>query len=95
MFDKVKQAGNLLKMRGEAQKLQKELKTITETYEKDGLVVKVDGANEVVYMKIDGVERPDVKDAVNKAAKDVQKKAAQKMMEMGGGLSGLLGKMGQ
>ncbi len=31
--------------------------------------------------------------AVNKGFKKVQKKAAQKMMEMGGGLSGLLGGM--
>ena len=33
--------------------------------------------------------------AVNEAFKKVQKKAAQKMMEMGGGLKGLLGGLGQ
>ena len=95
MFDKFKQAGNLIKMRSEAQKLQKELKTIIEVQEKDGVRVKVNGANEVEYVEIDGQERSDVKDAINEASKKVQKKAAQKMMEMGGGLSGLLGKMGQ
>lgn len=94
MFDKIKQAGNLIKMRGEAQKLQKELKTIIEVYEKGGIRVKVNGANEVEYVEIDGTQRDDVKDAVNEASKRVQKKSAQKMMEMGGGLSGLLGKMG-
>ena len=34
-------------------------------------------------------------DNLNDAMKKVQKEAAKKMMEMGGGLSGLLGKMGQ
>ena len=94
MFDKFKQAGNLIKMKSEADKLQKELKTIIETYEKDGVRVKVNGAGEVDYIEVDGEARNDIKDAVNAATKNVQKKAAQKMMEMGGGLSSLLGKMG-
>jgi len=34
-------------------------------------------------------------ETINRAMKEVQKKAAKKMMEMGGGLSGLLGGMGQ
>ncbi len=94
MFDKIKQAGDLIKMRSEAQKLQKELKTIIETYEKDGVRIKVNGAQEVEYVELDGQSRDDIKDAVNEAMKRVQKEAAKKMMEMGGGLSGLLGKMG-
>ncbi|KKP33933.1 MAG: hypothetical protein UR20_C0005G0019 [Candidatus Woesebacteria bacterium GW2011_GWE2_31_6] len=32
---------------------------------------------------------------INEAMKKVQKEAAKKMMEMGGGLSGLLGGMGK
>lgn len=94
MFDKFKQAGNLIKMQSEAKKLQKELKTIVEVYEKGSVRVKVNGSGEVDYIEIDGQARDDVKEAVNSASKNVQKKAAQKMMEMGGGLSGLLGKMG-
>ncbi len=94
MFDKFKQAGNLLKMKSEADKPQKELKTIIEVYEKGGVRVKVNGAGEVEYIEVDGSARDDIKEAVNSASKNVQKKAAQKMMEMGGGLSGLLGKMG-
>jgi len=72
-------------------KLQKELEKEEVTYKKDDISIKVNGAQQVVYMEIDGQERKDVVDAINKAMKDVQKKAAQKMMEMGGGLSGLLG----
>lgn len=94
MFDKINQAKNLLKMRGEAQKIQKELKGMIEIYESDGVRVKVNGAGEVEYIEKNGESQEDIKNAVNEAIKRAQKKAAQKMMEMGGGLSGLLGKMG-
>lgn len=92
-FDKIKQLGELNKMRQQAKVLQKELEKITESVEDDGIEVKVSGDQKVVYMKVNGEERQDIVDTINKAMKKVQKKAAKKMMEMGGGLSGLLGKM--
>lgn len=93
MFDKVKQLGELAKMRRQAMALQKELEKITETVEKGGIVVSVSGDQKVRYIKINGEERKDLTDALNDAMKKVQKEAAKKMMEMGGGLSGLLGGM--
>jgi DNA-binding protein YbaB len=93
MFDKFKQVGNLMKMRSEAQKLQKELETITKTVEKNGWIVSVSGDQKIRYIKKDGEDQKDLQDAINEAMKEVQKDAAKKMMEMGGGLSGLLGKM--
>ncbi len=92
-FDKIKQLGELNKMRQQAKTLQKELEQITETLSAGDIEVKVTGDQKVVYMKVDGEERQDIVDAINKAMKKVQKKAAKKMLEMGGGLSGLLGKM--
>lgn len=82
-----------MKMRSEAQKLQKELEKIIQTYEKGNVKLKINGAQQIDYVEIDGVERKDVKDALNEAMKKVQKESAKKMMEMGGGLSGLLGGM--
>ena len=93
MFDKIKQLGDLAKMRQQAQALQKELEKITETVEKGDITVSVSGDQKVRYIKIDGEERRDITDALNEAMKKVQKEAAKKMMEMGGGLSGLLGGM--
>ena len=90
-FDKLKQLGELNKLRKQAKDLQKELEQITETYEKDEVSVKVSGDQKIVYIKENGEDRNDLVDALNKAMKEVQKKAAKKMMEMGGGLSGLLG----
>ncbi|OGM15308.1 hypothetical protein A2V56_03620 [Candidatus Woesebacteria bacterium RBG_19FT_COMBO_42_9] len=95
MFDKLKQLNELRKMRSQAMGLQKELDQIIETYENRGVKVKVTGSQKVDYIEIDGEERSDIKDAINEAMKRVQKEAAKKMLEMGGGLSGLLGKMGQ
>jgi DNA-binding protein YbaB len=94
MFDKVKQVGNLMKMRSEAQKLQKELEQIVKTVEKKGWKVSVTGDQKIRYIKNEnGEDMPELVEAINDALKDVQKEAAKKMMEMGGGLGGLLGKM--
>lgn len=93
MFDKFKQVGNLMKMRSEAQKLQKELETISKTVEKNGWIVSVSGDQKIRYIKKDGEDQKDLQEALNEAMKEVQKEAAKKMMEMGGGLTGLLGKM--
>lgn len=80
-------------MRQQAMALQKELEKITETVEKGDIIVSVSGDQKVRYIKINGEERKDLTDALNDVMKKVQKEAAKKMMEMGGGLSGLLGGM--
>ncbi|OGM14506.1 hypothetical protein A3A76_05905 [Candidatus Woesebacteria bacterium RIFCSPLOWO2_01_FULL_39_23] len=95
MFDKIKQGQQLLKMRSQAMQLKKELEKIEHTEERGGLKVKVNGAQEVIYAEVNGESREDLVKLINEAMKEVQKEAAKKMMEMGGGLSGLLGGMGQ
>ena len=92
MFDKVRQGKELLKMRSEAKKLQRQLAELTETVEKGGVRVKVSADQKVVYIEKDGEPQESVVKAVNEAFKKVQKKAAQKMVEMGG-LSSLFGGM--
>jgi DNA-binding protein YbaB len=91
-FDKIKQLGELNKMRQQAKVLQKQLEEITETYEKGDIKVKVSGDQKIIYIKVDGEDKKDIVDVINKAFKNVQKKSAKKMLESGGGLSGLLGK---
>ena len=95
MFDKFKQAKNLLKLRGEAKKLQEELEQIKHTEEEDDTSVTVNGAQSIVNLRINGEDQEKLVKLINKAMKEVQKKSAKKMMEMGGGLGGLLGGMGQ
>jgi len=95
MFDKFKQLGELNKMRQQASVLQKELEKIIQTLEKNGWSVSVTGDQKIRYIKKDGQDFSDLVDLINEAMKKVQKEAAKKMMEMGGGLSGLLGGLGK
>jgi DNA-binding protein YbaB len=94
MFDKFKQAKNLLKLRSEAKKLQDELEQIKHTETDGDLQVTVNGAQNILSLQINGEEQEKLVKLINKATKEVQKKSAKKMMEMGGGLGGLLGGMG-
>ncbi len=91
MFDKFKQLGELAKMRQKAMELQRELEKIIETLEKNGWQVSVTGDQKIRYIKKDGEDLKDLVDLINEAMKKVQKESAKKMMEMGGGLGGLLG----
>ena len=91
MFDKFKQLGQLNDMRKKAQELQKELEKIIQTLEKNGWQVSVTGDQKIRYIKKDGEDMKELVDLINEAMKKVQKESAKKMMEMGGGLGGLLG----
>lgn len=91
MFDKFKQLGELNKMRQKAMELQKELEKIIETVEKHGWQVSVTGDQKIRYIKKDGEDMKELVELINEAMKKVQKESAKKMMEMGGGLGGLLG----
>lgn len=95
MFDKFKQAKQLLQLRQQAKKLQDELSQITHTEEEGDYKVTVDGTQNVVSVKYGGEEQEKLVKLINKTMKEIQKKSAKKMMEMGGGLSGLLGGLGQ
>lgn len=95
MFDKFKQLGELNKMRQQANALQKELEKIIETIEKKGWTVSVTGDQKVRYIKRGGEDFQELVELINEAMKNVQKESAKKMMEMGGGLSGLLGGLGK
>ena len=91
MFDKFKQLGELAKMRQKAMELQKELEKIIETVEKSGWQISVTVDQKIRYIKKNGEDLKELVDLINEAMKKVQKESAKKMMEMGGGLSGLLG----
>ncbi|EKE13233.1 MAG: hypothetical protein ACD_13C00052G0022 [uncultured bacterium] len=88
MFDKVK---NLANMQRQAKELQKELEKIIQTEEKHGWTVSVTGDQKLRYIKNGDEDMKELTELINEAMKKVQKESARKMMEMGGGLGGLLG----
>lgn len=88
MFNPFKNAGELQKL----WKLQQEVKKIEVSSQKGNVEVTVTGEMKVKSVRVDGRELSEVKDALNTAFAEVQKKVASKMQEVGGGLQGLLGK---
>ncbi len=93
MFDKLSKLKDLAKMRSQAMAMQKALAQIKKRYEKGRFKVVVTGDQKVEYVEIDGQSQEDLVRAINEALKEVQKDSAKKMLEMGGGLSGLLGNL--
>jgi len=86
MFNPLKGMGDL----GKIFKLQQEIKKIEVETSKGKAEVKVTGDMKIKSVKLDGQELSDVKEALNSAFEQVQKKVAAKMQESGG-LGGLLG----
>lgn len=91
MFNPLKQAGELKKLRDEAKKIERELEQIEVREEKNGIKVTVSGNMKVLSVEVDGEDRSDIAEVLNDAMKEAQKKAAMKMQQLGGGLKGLLG----
>ena len=90
-FDKLKQLGELKKMRDQAMAIQRQLKEERIEVEENGVKVVMDAAQEIQSLEIDGQENRRVLDVLNKALKRSQEVAAKKLQEMSGGLTGLLG----
>ena len=93
MLDKFKQLNELRKLRSKAMKMQRDLAQEKVTFEEGELKVVVRGDQKIQSIEIDGEEQDQLVKVLNKAMKKAQQKAAMKMASMGGGLSGLLGKM--
>lgn len=93
VFDKLKQLGELKKMRDQAIAVQRQLAAETFELEEKGVRVVVSGDQKIQVLEIDGMQEERVKEVVNKALKKSQEMAAKKLQEMSGGLTGMLGKM--
>lgn len=96
MFDKLRQLGELKKMRDQAVQIQHQLASQKIEVEEQGIKVVMTGDQRIEVLEIDGVSQPKLKDILNKATKQsqtvAQQLAAEKLKEMGGGgLGGLLG----
>lgn len=92
VFDKLKQLGELKKMRDQAMQIQKALAEERIEVEEQGIKVVMTGDQKVEEITIDGQGQNRLIDVLNKAIKRSQEVAAQKLQEMSGGLGGLLGK---
>lgn len=92
VLDKFRQLGELKKMRDQAMQIQKALAQERIEVEEQGIKVVMTGDQRVEEVRVDGEENSRLVEVLNKAIKRSQEVAAQKLQEMSGGLSGLLGK---
>lgn len=92
MFNPFQQVGELKKMREQALAIQKELQAEEVVVEKNGVRVVMTGDQKIKELSTNGRGDEDIKEAINEAIKKSQEIAARKLSQMGGGLSGLLGK---
>jgi len=96
MFDGVKQGlgqlGDLKKMRDQAIAIQKQLAAEEVVVEEQGVRVVMSGDQKIKELSIQGISNQILTGVLNKAIKKSQEVAAQKLQQMSGGLSGLLGR---
>jgi len=95
MFDKVKQLGELKKMRDQAMTVQKQLAAQTIEVDEDGIKVVITGDQKIQLLEVSGVQNTILIEKLNKALKKSQEMAAKTLQEMSGGLGGLMKGMGQ
>ncbi len=89
-FDKVKQLGQLKKMRDQAMKIQKQLASEEIEINEDNIKIVISGDQKLKALEIDGMSNARVLELINKAIKKSQEMAARKLAEMSGGLTGML-----
>ena len=89
-FDKVKQLGQLKKMRDQAMAIQKQLAAEEIEINEDNIKIVISGDQKLKQLEIDGMTNERVLELINKAVKKSQEMAAKKLAEMSGGLTGML-----
>lgn len=95
MFNPFQKLGQINEMRKQAMMIQKQLQAEEVIVDKNGVHIVISGDQKIKELSSNGRSDNDVKEAVNEAIKKSQEVAAKKLSQMGGGLGGLLGGMGQ
>jgi DNA-binding protein YbaB len=85
------QAGDMMKMRKQAQEIQKKLAAQETVVEERGIRVVITGDQKIKEFSVEGVMSQDAVNVLNKAIKQSQEQAAKAMQANMGDLSELLG----
>ncbi len=76
MLDKLK---NLYELKKKSEEMRRKMAGVVVEIEERGIKIVIRGDQKLEQIVIDGEENPRVKEAINKALKEVQKKAAKKV----------------
>lgn len=91
MQNPLKKLNDFRKIRDQAIQIQKKLSNEILEVNKNGVRIIISGDQKIKTLEIDGQPNFRVQEAVNEAIEKSQKAAAQKLQQMSGSLSGLLG----
>ncbi len=91
MFDKLKQLGDLKKMRDQAMVIQKQLAAEEIVVEEGDVRVVISGDQKIKEFAVKGYSSEAAILVLNQAIRKSQELAAKKLQEMSGGLGGLMG----
>lgn len=95
MQNPLKALGDLNKLRQQAKQMQDDLAKEEIRVERGDIVVVITGDQKIKHFSVQGVTSEDAINVLNEAIKKSQEAAAKKLQGMTGGLSGMLGNMGQ
>ena len=83
--------GDLNKLRQQAMQMQKNLSAQTITVEENGVKVVITGDQKIVEISVQGIGNPVLNEVLNKAIRKSQELAAKELMNVSGGMGGLMG----
>ncbi|KKS33039.1 MAG: hypothetical protein UU93_C0003G0047 [Candidatus Amesbacteria bacterium GW2011_GWA2_42_12] len=89
--DMVGKLGDMNKLRQQAMQMQKSLAAQTITVEENGVKVVITGDQKIIEISIQGISNEVLNDVLNKAIRKSQELAAKELMNVSGGMGGLMG----
>ncbi len=87
--------GDLNKLRQQAMQMQKNLSGQQITIEENGVKIVITGDQRIMELSIQGISNEVLNDVLNKAIRKSQELAAKELMNVSGGMGGLMGGGGQ
>jgi DNA-binding protein YbaB len=89
--DMMGKLGDMNKLRQQAMMMQKNLAAQTITVEENGVKVVITGDQKIISIEIQGLSNEVLNDVINKAIRKSQELAAKELMNVSGGMGGLMG----
>jgi DNA-binding protein YbaB len=89
--DTFNKLGDMNKLRQQAMQMQKNLAAQSITVEENGVKVVISGDQRILELEIQGMSNEVLNEVINKAIKKSQELAAKELMNVSGGMGGLMG----
>lgn len=89
--DALGKLGDMNKLRQQAMTMQKSLAGQTITVEENGVKVVITGDQKIMELTVQGIGNPVLNEVLNKAIRKSQELAAKELMNISGGMGGLMG----